>query len=158
MVKELKLSRGMVAVVDDDDYEWLSRYKWTLQIRPSKRQTRYYAGRLERTDGKTRMVYMHRAIMRASEGACVDHIDRDGLNNRKSNLRKCDHSQNGANANKGPGYTSKYKGVCRHQGKWAAYIRCREEHRCLGRFETEEDAAKAYARAAKELFGDFANA
>jgi hypothetical protein len=104
------------------------------------------------------MIYMHRAIAGAGKGVTVDHIDHDGLNNRKSNLRECTYSQNAANARKGPGYTSKHKGVCWHAGKWEAFIRCRDKHLYLGRFATEEEAATAYAIAAKDMFGEFANA
>jgi len=88
----------------------------------------------------------------------VDHIDRDGLNNRKSNLRLCTNAENIRNAGKrGKGF-SKYKGVSRHTRgkKWTAVIQLNKKTYFLGYFENEIDAARAYDKKAKELHGQFA--
>jgi hypothetical protein len=101
---------------------------------------------------------MHREIMNAQLGECVDHISRDGLDNRKSNLRICTVSQNGMNRRGKIGGTSKFKGVSSPSmtSKWVANIRVNGKNKCLGRFENNVDAAKAYDVAAKEYYGEFA--
>jgi predicted Zn-ribbon and HTH transcriptional regulator len=88
----------------------------------------------------------------------VDHVDGNGLNNRRSNLRPATKSQNGANARKNPGKTSRYKGVFwdRERSAWQAKIMVNRKALSLGRFASEEDAALAYDLAAREAFGEFA--
>ena len=99
---------------------------------------------------------MHREIMGASPGQYVDHIDGDGLNNRKSNLRLCNSMENGGNQ-KSRGGTSKYKGVYfyRPTKKWKAQVRVGGKKTHLGYFNKEEDAAMAHDAAAREAFGEY---
>jgi len=99
-----------------------------------------------------RVVYMHRMIMRPRQGYVVDHIDGNGLNNRRCNLRVCTRRQN--QANQGPrGGSSRFVGVYRHKNKWEAGIRCRGKRYYLGLFDDEVEAAKARDRKAYELHG-----
>lgn len=98
---------------------------------------------------------MHRMIMRPRRGQLVDHIDGNGLNNRRCNLRVCNYQQNAANT--GPrGGTSRFVGVRRRGDKWEAGVQCRGKYYHLGTFATEIEAAKARDRKAYELWGPYA--
>jgi hypothetical protein len=146
-VRRILLSQGLFATVDAADYEKLSKYKWYVVKRGSK----VYATRRK---GK-RYMYMHREIMRPPRSYVVDHIDGNGLNNCRSNLRVCTARQN--QANRGPrGGSSRFVGVHRHGNKWEASIRYRGELLYLGRFDDEVEAAKARDRKAYELHGEYA--
>ncbi len=155
-MKEIQLTRGMVTVVDDEDYEVLAEYKWFA--RESKR-TFYAARDTPIGNGKQTLVQMHREIMGATPGQEVDHWDGDGLHNWRKNLRYCTHSQNSANRHrKQPCCSSRYKGVTWSKGnrKWRAQIKFHAQHIHLGYFTLEEDAARAYNAAALEHFSEFA--
>ena len=147
-IRFIALTRGKVAIVDKEDYERLSQYKWYA----SESKGRFYACRKNK-----RAVYMHREIMRAAKGMVVDHIDGNGLNNRRSNLRVCRVCENIRNR-RGAGGRSRYKGVSfvKHLKKWKAEITCGGRRRHLGCFEEEIEAARAYDGKARELFGEFA--
>ena len=148
-VRYIALTRGKFAMVDAADYEWLSQYKWSA----TSSGLNTYACRNVR--GK--IVLMHRFIMKAPKGMVVDHIDGNGLNNCRSNLRICTHSQNMCNSRIRSG-SSQYKGVCyeRRSGRWVAHIACEGQSYHLGTFDSEIEAARAYDRKAIELFGQFA--
>jgi hypothetical protein len=148
--KLIPLTQGKFAIVDAEDYERLSKYKWSCQ----KDRNNYYASRAN----GNRRISMHREIMKAPKGLQVDHIDGDGLNNRKSNLRLCTHAENVHNSRPMRNGSSQYKGVCWHKckKKWCVSISKSGERTYLGRFEDEIEAAMAYDRKAEELFGEFA--
>lgn len=146
-IRRISLGRGLFAMVDVEDYEWLSGYKW--RARPRGRNT-YVC-----TMTRGRLVYLHRLIMAARKGCVVDHIDGNGLNNRRSNLRVCTQRQN--QANMGPrGGTSRFVGVYRQGNKWGAQIACRGKRYWIGSYDDEVAAAKARDRKAFELHGEFA--
>ena len=156
-MKEIPLTQGKVAIVDDEDFDWLNRWKWCAH----HNNYHWYAVRKDCTSKKGRTVRMHRAILEHHgynlHGLGVDHINHDGLDNRLSNLRPANQSQNNQNRYRAKG-TSRYKGVYWHSRyhKWVAYIRINSHGVHLGYFSTEEVAAKAYNRAAIKLFGEFA--
>lgn len=143
-MKTISLTKGKVALVDDQDYEWLNNWTWHCT-------SHHYAAR--RANGK--LVYMHRLIMNPPSGKEVDHIDHNPLNNQRSNLRCCTHQQNQMYQGIQKNSTSGFIGV--HYDKrhhvWQAQI----QHTYIGTYPTKELAAKAYDMAAQKLYGDFAN-
>ena len=144
-------------MVDDDDYEELNRYKWYALWSSGTRT--YYAVRFSsRYNGKRMKISMHRKIMNPPKDMEVDHVNHDTLDNRKGNLRICTRSQNRMNREKQSNNTSGLKGVSRYKasGKWQAQIQVNGKHIHLSFFDDKLDAARAYNKAAKELFGEFA--
>lgn len=139
---------GPLARVDAEDYDKVSRYRWCA------RHTLYTCYAI--ADGRT--PFMHRLITNAPKGLVVDHIDRDGMNNTKRNLRICTHAQNQHNVGPTPNRSSRYKGVSWHRAsrRWRVSIFCGGRNLHLGYFKDEIAAAKAYDKKAKEQFGDYA--
>jgi len=158
-MKEIQLTMGKIAVVDEEDYELLSQYKWHT-CKAAKRDV-WYAITNIKTENGIRRISMHRFIMKVEErGSIVDHKDGDGLNNIKNNLRCCTPSQNNANRKiSRTKTTSKYLGVYhrRKTNKCIASIRVKGKSYYLGTFKDEISAAKAYDAAAKIHHGEFAN-
>lgn len=154
-MKEIILTQGKVAIVDDDAFERLSSFTWCA-VKAGSSETLFYARRSERIDGKTKNFYMHHEIL--GFGKRVDHIDGNALNNQSSNLRECTHSQNMQNRSKKTAGTSKYKGVqwWKTQNMWAVRIAKNGKRFLVGYFTEEIEAAKAYNKAASQLFGEFA--
>lgn len=155
----IPLTKGYVAVVDDEDAA-LSRFKWhAYEARfPDGSRRNVYASRGVRLpDGRWTQVQLHRVILGAPAGIDVDHIDHDGLNCRRSNLRLASESQNGANQQRGRANRSGFKGVHRRSAtRWRAVIRISGTLRHVGQFATAEEAARAYDAAASAAFGMFA--
>ncbi len=147
----IPLTRALFAIVDAEDYPSLSRYTWFAEGGPKT----YYAVRKE--NGKS--IKMHRQILNASDHLVVDHIDHNGLNNRKTNLRLATFTQNCQNQRRLSKKTSIYKGVYwnKAQKKWAAKITANKKTHHLGYFKNQTAAAKAYDRAAKKLHGEYAS-
>jgi hypothetical protein len=145
----IALSKGQFAIVDAADFYWLSRFKWHCAITNNSAYAHHCFG------GKN--MSMHRVIMKPGPDLVVDHIDGNGLNNTRGNLRICTKKQNIYNR-KGRGKTSQYKGICRQKQskKWYAQIKYNGKQIHLGCFEREIDAAKAYDEKALQLFGEFA--
>ncbi len=158
MSKQIPLTQGQVAIVDDSDFEWLSRWKWHTCRRKTPNGKIYYAGRwTSRKLGKPKLILMHRQILNATPQTLVDHKNSNGLDNQRMNLRECTSLENARNCQKHKG-ASKYKGVCwhKHFGKWMVQIRVNRKKIYLGYFKDEVEAAQAYDKKAKELFGSFA--
>jgi HNH endonuclease/AP2 domain len=155
-MKMIPLTQGEFALVGDEDFESLSKYKWSV-VKSTKRIA-CYARRGIRTGNKITIEYMHRAILPAPRGFVVDHIDGNGLNNQLSNLRLADRRENARNRPKQRNNLSGFKGVCRQQERngWKAQIRANKESHYLGLFATAELAAAAYNGAAEKLHGNFA--
>ena len=153
-MKEIKLTQGKVALVDDELFEELNKYIWFAAKDVSVTTAKYYA----RCNHQGKKIKMHRLIMGVSDPKIkTDHKDGDGLNNQKENLRLCSDLENGRNKKIPSSNTSGYKGV--HQtrkGKWVARIGIDYKKIHLGVFDNPVDAAIAYDKKAKELFGDFA--
>lgn len=145
MTKEIPLTQGKVALVDAEDYEKLSDFKWSYDGRYARR-----------TDKENKKVYMHRVILEAGKGEIVDHINRNKLDNRKSNLRKASYQQNSSNSKLHRHNTSGYRGVYRWKNYWRAAVTYEGKQISCGYYETKEEAAQAYNEKARELFGEFA--
>ena len=151
------MTRGKYAIVDPADYRRLSKYKWIAQ----QGQRTFYAVRRIRLEkgGKQKVVWMHRDIMQAGQGEFCDHVNHNGLDNRKVNLRVATRSQNAQNRRK-PNVKSKskYKGLSwnKRDKRWWARIQVNGRQKFLGLFEDEAEAAKAYGRAARKYHGEFA--
>jgi len=153
-MKKIPLSKGKFALVDDEDFEWLSKWKWHAR---NKKHT-FYAQRCTWFNKRTKSVQMHRAILGLTDPKIQgDHINGNGFDNRRSNLRRCTNSQNRQNLLHCRG-KSKYKGVYWHvKGKkWIAKIHLNKKSMHIGSYDSERKAAIAYDKKALELFGEFA--
>lgn len=156
-MKEIILPKGYKTQVDDENYEYLSQFKWLI----SRTKKTIYAYRYIKINGKNINISMHRIIMNTPEGMEVDHIDHNGLNNQKSNLRNCTHQEN--LRNKVASGTSNYIGVSRirnhtkYEGKFRATISNGNRNINLGIFDDEIEAAKIRDIYAKKYHGTFAN-
>lgn len=153
--REIPLSRGLVAIVDESDYAlMMSVGAWHVRRGP---MTSYAVHKTERNG----CLVMHRLILNARPGMLVDHIDCDGLNNRRSNLRFTDYFGSSRNRRKQriAKASSRYKGVSLdvRYGRWRARIQGSGMTVSLGYFIDEVEAALAYDAAARERFGEFAN-
>lgn len=149
---EIPLTQGVVAIIDDKDIDLIGQHKWYAHKR--KGSNVYYAQTNIIEKGKRKTLRMHWLIMGVKH---VDHINHNGLDNRRKNLRFCNQSQNTANSRKRMGgKTSEFKGVCRKGEKYLAQITVDGIRYCLGYFYSEENAALAYDRKAEKAFGEFA--
>lgn len=154
-MKTISLTRDKVALVDDIDFDFLNQFNWYAWEEP-KAKNLYYAVRNISTDTGRTTLRMHNVLLTPIRGYDVDHIDGNGLNNQRSNLRYLTHALNNTNCRTVEG-KSAYKGVTRYRNGWQARISANGVRSHLGCFESEKDAAKAYDRAALELFnGQFA--
>ncbi len=153
MYKTIPLTQGQFALVDEEDFAWLMQWNWCADYKAQV--DIWYAARTRRTSG----TLLHRVILGARRGQCVDHINGNGLDNRRSNLRLATYTENAQNRRKARGtFSSQYKGVywCAPTKKWRAQVQPNRTSVYLGQFDTEESAAKAYDAKARELFGAFA--
>lgn len=152
-MKQIELTKGKFALVDDEDFEKVSQYKWCFN--------QGYVIRGKWNKGKTDAIAMHRFIMNAQKGELVDHINHNGLDNRRQNLRIATRQQNAINSFKPINNTSGYKGVNYMKGegrvkRWRAVIKFNQKYIHIGYFMDAIEASRAYDKKAKELFGEFA--
>jgi hypothetical protein len=149
---EIVLRDGLTLRLDDEDMTVLAAHKW----RPA---SHYVNGRCYRyliaDIGRTRLLF-HRVITACPRGMLVDHINSDGLDNRRTNLRVCTHAENMRNRRANRNSGSGYKGVYFDRGRWRARIRANGVRHRLGSFDTAAEAHAAYCAAADRLHGDFA--
>jgi hypothetical protein len=140
-------------IIDDEDFEKVSKYNWCLAKRGIHNYAKSYS------PGK-KLTYLHRFIFNPPNGKLIDHINRNGLDNRKENLRLCTHAENRCNRGKTIENSTGYKGVYRSYTKierWVARISCGNiKSKDLGSFKTKREAAIAYNLAAKKYHGEFA--
>jgi len=146
---KLPISKGLETIIDESDYLMLKEsnmMKWCAQ----KNGKRFYVSKTINRSGK---IYLHRYIMNPGDGLCVDHINGDSLDNRRSNLRICSYRENARNVKK-----NRFKGIAKTKsGRFTAQIEVNGVHMNLGTFTKDVDAARAYDIAAALCFGEFAS-
>ena len=164
VINKIPLTQGKFAFVDDEDFEWLSQWKWHYSTRYAARSV--HLGVFNGVQ-KRKRVFMHKAILEKYLGTKelqeTDHINCDSLDNRKCNLRLATRKQNGSNRRIPKSNTSGYKGVSwdktttNRDKKWLARIKVNNRLINLGRYLTKEEAAQVYNQAASQYFGEFSN-
>jgi hypothetical protein len=139
-------------LIDDEDYKKIKDYTWGIDYQ--KKHNRYIV-----RSTSPKKILMHRLILNVKRGIQVDHIRHKTLDNRKCELRLCSNQQNSFNQKIRKNNTSGYKGVSfsSRDNKWRSYIVYNSKQIFLGHFNNKKNAAKAYNKKAKELFGEFAN-
>jgi hypothetical protein len=152
MAMKIGLTQGKSAIVDDEDFPELARYRWHAR----RHKNKWYACRTV-VDGKD--VYMHRLLMGSPQGVPVGHVNGDGLDNRRENIRVATRGLCAANVGRQRKGSSVYRGVYWHaaEGRWRATVTIDGRQRYLGYFDDEVSAARAYDVAAKAAFGEFAH-
>lgn len=151
-MREIPLSNGMTALVDDEDYARVVQFNWHV----NKYGGGLRAFRNSRTaSGAKTVQYLHRYLM--PDAALVDHVNGNALDNRRANLREATYTENVRNTKKRPN-RSGYKGVTWHSktGKWHAGITVNKRRISLGYYSDPAEAAHAYDHAARQHFGEFA--
>jgi hypothetical protein len=151
----IPLTKGQFAKVDPEDYIWLAQFRWHCKVNSRA----VYAVRTVQEQGRSKRIYLHRLLMNTPQGKVCDHINHDGLDDRKANLRNCSVAQNNANRRRSRHGSSQYLGVSRdkRRDKWVAHIKEGGEEKYLGSFDVEEDAARAHDAAAWARHGPFAH-
>jgi hypothetical protein len=157
-MRRLRITRGKSVLLDDADYDRVAALPW--QARPSF-GTWYAQRSFKRDDGSRITINLARWLLGVTDpSVLVDHINGDGLDNRRSNLRCAEAHQNSCNKHRlrrKTGLSSKFKGVCWHVAarKWQARIGVRGKRYDLGRFDSEQEAHAAYVQASRKLHGEF---
>jgi len=143
-MKQIKLTKGQFALVDDDMFEYLNQWKWHLSSH----------GYAMRRPPRSKVIYMHRVINNTSDSELTDHVNRNKLDNRKKNLRGANRFLNGINRGKNKNNTSGYKGVSsnKRNGKWQAFIHYSYKRYYLGDFIAIEDAVEARKQAERRYW------
>jgi len=153
---EILLTQNKIALIDNEDYQIVINHKWCAYREPRMFNNWYAATNVRTSKGKYRSVSMHRLILGdCCEGMTVDHINHNGLDNRRSNLRIATATQQQQNRKQTKGY-SRFKGVTWNKNAWAARIKHNGKEYHLGRFKNEEDAARQYNYFANLYFGEYA--
>jgi hypothetical protein len=159
-MKEIELTQCYKTIVDDEDFEYLSQWKWCARVKPDGRVLAVRAERIKGTSDSKRNFQMHRVITKAPDGLVVDHINGNPLDNRKENLRLCTIQQNSMNRKTqlSSKFRSQYKGVgwCKIRKKYFARVYLNGKAYMAGRYDTEIEAALAYNKKALDLHGEYA--
>lgn len=150
MAKEIPLTQGKVAIVDDADYEYLNQWKWHYN------RSTGYAARKDWSGGKAKQIYMHRLILNPPAHLQVDHRDGDKLNNRRLNLRQATSAENSQNQKSLSGTHSPYKGLSFCDGMYYVRIFVDGKNIYYGRFNDDKLAARVYDYAAVKHYGEYA--
>jgi len=153
-MKEIQLTKGYVALVDDEDFEWLSKFKWYATLQKSGRVSA--VRNLLMPCGNRKKQYMHRDLMNAPLDKFVDHIDGNALNNCRANLRLCTNAENQRNRGKNKNNITGYCGVSKKRNGFRAQITVNRKQLYFGTYATIEEAARVYDIAAIKYHGEFA--
>jgi len=150
-MKEIPLSKNAVAIVDDADFDYLSKFRWCLNGSG-------YAVRSAIVDGKRKHIFMHREVGNIGVGLLGDHINRNRLDNRRTNIRPVSHSGNARNRGLRSINTSGLIGVSfdKRLGKWRSFISINGKNKAIGCFSAKEDAGRMYNEYARKLYGELA--
>lgn len=153
-VAQIKMAHGLVALIDKNDVGLVQAYNWHAHTIKGSNYVRCHGGM---QDGRPLKIYLHRLLLNPSGGQVIDHVDGDGLNNQRSNLRTATVGQNSKNRRLNKNNSSGFKGVHwnKQRGKWQAQIKVNYEMVYLGLHETIEDAKEAYKSASLNLHGAF---
>lgn len=151
MPREIVLTKGMVAIVDEEDYERAVAFKWSA----NNCNGRWYARRLVKSGKKRRVVYLHRFLVNAPAGLMVDHKNGNGLDCCRKNMRLATNGQNQSNARMPRNNTTGFLGVGRVLRRWKAQISINGNKTYLGTYTTAEAAASAYDAKVREIRGEF---
>lgn len=150
-MRYILLTQSKRVTVDDEDYERLALFKWYFH------HTGYAVRNFTDSNKKRKTIFLHREVLGTPKGEYVDHKDCDKLNCQKDNLRPTTYANNNTNKFPQKNNTSGYKGVHqRETGKWRAYFTLKKKRTYIGQFETAIEAARAYNKAALEVWGEFA--
>lgn len=156
-MRQISLSQGQFALVDDADYVWLNQWKWHAL----RHHNTFYAMRQQNNGdySKRQHISMHGQILNLPQGTEGDHVDGNGLNNQRSNIRISTHQQNMHNMKKRSDNTSGFKGVTfdKRRNKWRAQIQVNNKPIHLGYFDTAESGHSAYQEASEKYHGEFGN-
>ena len=153
-MKKIKLQNNTYTLIDNVDYNLVSKHKWHYCIKRNKKYVRTNIIK----NKKITVLYLHRLILDAKKGQYVDHINGNPLDNRRKNLRICTNQQNLTNAGPQKNNKSGYRGVywAKSNRKWCAQITHKGNRISLGYFTNKKSAAKAYNKAALDLRGEYA--
>lgn len=153
MVREVPLTQGKVALVDDDDFDRVMRHKWCAVFMPSG--SHWYAKRGISQEGKTFNCFLHRFILGVPDGVKVDHENNDGLDCRKENMRVASSRQNGRNVGAPRSNTSGFKNVIKCGSRWGVRIKTDSGPKGFGTYRTIEEAAAVADAAIRRFHGEF---
>src|SRR5580765_4530576 len=153
----IPLTQGQNAIVDIEDYDWLSEWNWFAKF--DKQLQAFYAARNGPRGGVSRYIPMHRVILSCTNGEECDHKNHNTLDNRRKNLRKCSHSENSKNQKTRKNNAYGFKGISfrKDSGRWRSWICFNGKKINLGHFDNAVKAARAYDKAAKVYFREFAH-
>jgi len=145
-INKIPLSQGKFTIIDKEDFEWLNQWKWYCNSYGYAVREKNYGVKNGKRVRKS--IWMHREINKTPKGMDTDHIDRNPLNNKKSNLRTVTHGQNMFNLSKAKNNISGYKGVSWHKEtqKWRAYLQINKKQKYFGLFSDIKDAILARKR------------
>lgn len=159
-MRKIPLNQGKFALIDDEDFERVNQYKWHLF--KCGTGLKEYVATNKYVNGIRKVIKLHRFILRAKKKQIMDHINGNGLDNRKANLRFCTQQQNAYNRKLNKNNTSGYKGISFKKDirlkykQWIAYINVEKKRKYLGYFRTKEEAMKVRIEAEKQYYGEFA--
>jgi hypothetical protein len=153
-MKEIRLSQGKIALVDDEDFDYINQWKWYAR----KGRKTFYAARKEKGTNARTTIHMHQVVSKVSNNVQIDHRDTNGLNNQKYNLRVVNHRQNQYNTDKPRHNTSGYKGISwdKFRNNYRVYLTVKGKFKNIGNTKSLQTATKMYNKAATQHYGEFA--